>query len=316
MPSLEKPAIVLAPYGSLSPRALSTYERIRKAYEREFPGTLVRLAFTSRLMIKRLREKEGIGVASPLEALAELHSGGCRRVVLQSLQIVPGSEFHLLASLVQDLKSHGAKPEFEHLEIGLPLLSSLEDCRRVSRVLPALWNGPGWKGDNVEEGQPHSLQSLPDREPEKEAVLLAGHGTGHPADALYSLMARVLEKDHRNVFLGTLEGFPGLSEMVAELKSFGIRKVMLLPFLLVAGGHAENDIAGAAPESWKSSLEREGFVVEVHLRGLSETEGIVSILLEHSRSALLKMEEGEGEEEGRRKIDNRTGIELRRKNDR
>ncbi len=101
--------------------------------------------------------------------------------------------------------------------------------------------------------------------------------------------------------------------MVAELKSLGTRKVRLLPFLLVAGGHAENDIAGAAPESWKSTLEREGFEVEVQLRGLGETEGIVSILLEHSRSALLKMEEGE--EEGRRKIDNRTGIELRRKND-
>ena len=90
MPTPEKPAIVLVPYGSLSLRALATYERIGTAYEREFPGTLVRLAFTSRLMIKRLREKEGITVASPLEALGELHSRGCRRVVLQSLQIVPG----------------------------------------------------------------------------------------------------------------------------------------------------------------------------------------------------------------------------------
>ncbi len=130
MPSLKKPAIVLAPYGSLSTRALATYERMRKAYELEFPGTLVRLAFTSRLMIKRLREKEGITVASPLEALAELHSSGCRSVVIQSLQIVPGSEFHLLASLVQDLTVHGAEPDFERLEIGLPLLSSLEDCRQ------------------------------------------------------------------------------------------------------------------------------------------------------------------------------------------
>ena len=139
--------------------------------------------------------------------------------MVQSLQIVPGSEFHLLASLVQDLKGHGAEPDFERLEIGLPLLSSLEDCQRVSRVLPALWNGSGrGEGESAEEGQPQSLQSLPDRDPEKEAVLLAGHGTGHPADALYSLMARVLEKDHRNVFLGTMEGFPGLSEMVAELK--------------------------------------------------------------------------------------------------
>lgn len=290
MPTSEKPAIILVPYGSLSLRALDTYERILKVYEREFPGTPVRLAFTSRLMIKRLREKEGITIPSPLEALSELHSRGCRSAVVQSLQIVPGSEFHLLASLVQDLKGHGAEPDFERLEIGLPLLSSLEDCRRVSGVLPALWNGSGWgEGESAEEGQP---QSSSDRDPQKEAVLLAGHGTGHPADALYSLMARVLEKDHRNVFLGTMEGFPGLSEMVAELKGFGVRKVRLLPFLLVAGGHAVNDIAGAGPESWKSTLEREGFEVEVHLRGLGDMESIVSILLEHTRSALVKMEEG------------------------
>jgi sirohydrochlorin cobaltochelatase len=71
-----------------------------------------------------------------------------------------------------------------------------------------------------------------------------------------------------------------------------VRKVRLLPFLLVAGGHAVNDIAGAGPESWKSTLEREGFEVEVHLRGLGDMESIVSILLEHTRSALVKMEEG------------------------
>ena len=217
------------------------------------------------------------------------------------MQIVPGEEFHQLAALVheqgQGLISQGTKPAFERLEIGLPLLSSLEDCQRVSRVLPALWNGSGWGADSAEEGQPQSLQSLPDRDPEKEAVLLVGHGTGHPADSLYSLMARILENDHCNVLLGTLEGFPGLSEMVAELKGSGVRKARILPFLLVAGGHAENDIAGAGPKSWKSAVEREGFEVAVRLCGLGEMEGIVSIFLEHTRSALVKTESG--------KIDNR-----------
>jgi sirohydrochlorin cobaltochelatase len=103
-------------------------------------------------------------------------------------------------------------------------------------------------------------------------------------------MARVLEKDHRNVFLGTLEGFPGLSEMVAELKGSGVRKARMLPFLLVAGGHAENDIAGGGPKSWKSALEREGFEVAVRLCGLGEMESIVSIFLEHTKKALLKIE--------------------------
>jgi sirohydrochlorin cobaltochelatase len=291
MPSLEKPAFVLVPYGSLSPRALATYERIRAAYEREFPGSQVLLAFTSQLMIKRLQEKVGITVASPQAALEELNLAGYRRAVVQSLQIVPGEEFHQLAALVHDLKSHGTGPDFKHLEIGLPLLSSLEDCQRVSRILPALWNGSGWgKGDNAGERKPQSLQNLPDRDPEKEAVLLVGHGTGHPADSLYSLMARILENDHCNVLLGTLEGFPGLSEMVVDLKVSRVKKVRLLPFLLVAGGHAENDIAGAGPKSWKSALEREGFEVAVRLCGLGEMESIVSIFLKHTVSALVKTE--------------------------
>jgi sirohydrochlorin cobaltochelatase len=291
MPSLEKPAIVLTPYGTLSPRALATYEHIRVAYEHEFPGSQVLLAFTSQLMIKRLQEKGGITVACPHEALSELHSRGCRRAVIQSLQIVPGEEFHQLAALVHDLNFQGTKPGFDRLETGLPLLSSLEDCQKVSGVLPALWNGSGWgKGDNAGEGKLQGLQSLPDRDPEKEAVLMVGHGTGHPADSLYSLMARVLEKDHRNVFLGTLEGFPGLSEMVAELKGSRVKKVRLLPFLLVAGVHAENDIAGAGPKSWKSALEREGFEVAVRLSGLGKMESIVSIFLEHTKKALLNME--------------------------
>ena len=133
-------------------------------------------------------------------------------MVVQSLQIVPGEEFHQLASLVhgQGLESQKEMPAFERLEIGLPLLSSLEDCRRVSRVLPAMWNGSGpVGGDSAGEGQLQSLQSPPKRDPEKEAVLLVGHGTGHPADALYSLMAGVLKADHGNVFLGTWKAFPG-----------------------------------------------------------------------------------------------------------
>jgi len=265
MPMRELPGIVLAPYGTLFPSALATYDQIRKAYEREFPGSPVRLAFTSHLMMARLLEKEGISVQSLPAALAELHDLGCESVVVQSLQIVPGGEFHQAAALVQGLK--GAKPVFSRLEIGLPLLSNLPDCRRVSSLLCRSSH----------------------RDPEKEAVLLVGHGTGHPADALYSLMARVLEIEHKNVFLGTVEGFSGLSELLPELKRCGARVVRLMPFLLVAGGHAKNDIFGQSPASWKSTLEREGYEVVADLRGLGEREEIVSLFLEHTRNALEKM---------------------------
>ncbi len=121
-------------------------------------------------------------------------------------------------------------------------------------------------------------------------MLLAGHGTGHPADAIYSQMAQVLKKDYGQVLLGTIEGFPSLLEMIDELKVIGAQKVRLRPFLLVAGGHAENDISGPAPDSWKSSLERAGIEVDFHLSALGEIEGIVQILKEHSLKALEEME--------------------------
>lgn len=273
MPVKELPGIVLAPYGTLFPPALATYDHIKKAYEHAFPGSAVRLAFTSFLMKKRLQEKEGISVQSLAHVLEEMYDQGFEGVVIQSLQIVPGREFHQVAAMVQEWK--GRKPAFSCLEVGLPLLSNLSDCQKVSSLLPALISGSSYRRDANED---------------KEAVLLVGHGTGHPADALYCLMSMVLKKEHKNVFLGTMEGFSGLPWIMAELKSSGARVVRLMPFLLVAGGHAENDIFGQSPQSWKSSLQRVGYEVVVDFCGLGERAEIVSLFLEHTGDALKRME--------------------------
>jgi len=276
----KNPAILLAAYGSAYPGALATYDRIKAAYEQAFPGSPVLLAFTSQAMRLRLAKIEGRAISSSLAALAELQDQGQRNVVVQSLHIVPGGEFHQLASLVQGLKCVQDKLGFEHLGMGLPLLSSLEDCQKVSLLLSPTWDRITVNG---------RAQKSP-RDPEKEAVALVGHGTGHPADSLYSLLASVLAKDHRNVFLGTLEGFPGIGELILNLKASGTKKVRLLPFLLVAGGHAVEDIAGNGPESWKSILEREGFDVEASLWGLGEIEEMAAIFIEHTSRALEKIE--------------------------
>jgi len=269
---------------------MATYEKILALYRKDYPGMPVLLAFTSRLMIKRLQEREGITVPNIEEGLAKLSCQGCKQVVVQSLQIVPGGEFHRLVSLSREYEKKDADPEKRlKITIGLPLLSGLEDCRRGSKNLPDLWNEPTkYAGSNARDEAGRKSQFAV--EPKKEAVLLAGHGTGHPADAIYSQMAQVLKKDYGQVLLGTIEGFPGLLEMIDELKATGVQKVRLRPFLLVAGGHAENDISGPAPDSWKSTLERAGIEVDFHLSALGEIEGIVQILKEHSLKALEEME--------------------------
>jgi len=291
MDSSEEIGILLVPYGSASPQAVATYEKIRAGYRKYFPGMTILLAFTSRLMIKRLKEREGIAILSIEEALDQLSAQGCRQVVVQSLQIVPGGEFHRLVSLSKEYEGKERNQEKRmRIRIGLPLLSGLEDCRMVSRILLDLWNEPG--EEVSDKGEERSRVGHFAFDSKKEALLLAGHGTGHPADAIYSQMARILKKDHGQVLLGTIEGFPGLLEIIDELKAAGVQKVRLRPFLLVAGGHAKNDIAGSGPDSWKSTLERAGFEVDVHLSALGEMEGIVSILKEHTRRALERGDRG------------------------
>jgi sirohydrochlorin cobaltochelatase len=280
MLSRDDPAIVLVPYGSYYPQAIDTYNKIQAAYEREFPGSTVRLAFTSQLMIKRLNEKEGIVIPSPLASLAQLFDLGYKSAVVQSLQIVPAEEFHQMASLVKGLKGIGTKSGFDRLELGLPLLAGLEDCKKLSSLIPTFLRRCATNGGDREYL----------RDPENEAVVLVGHGTGHPADSLYSLMGGILRKDHHNIFLGTLDGFPGILDVISELNASGAKKVKLMPFLLISGGHAMKDLAGEGPDSWKSLLEQNGFEVDVQLQPLGEQGEIVSIFLEHTKAALKRIE--------------------------
>ncbi len=285
-----KTGMLLVPYGSASLRAMATYEKILALYRKDFPGMPVLLAFTSRLMIKRLEEREGIAIPNIKESLGTLSGQGCKQVVVQSLQIVPGGEFHRLVSISREYEREQADPEKRlKISIGLPLLSGLEDCQRVSKILPDLWNEPAKDGGSNAGDETGRIGQFA-AESKDEVVLLAGHGTGHPADAIYSQMAQVLKKDYGQVLLGTIEGFPGLLEMIDELKATGMQKVRLRPFLLVAGGHAKNDISGPDPDSWKSTLERAGLEVDFHLSALGEIEGIVQILKEHSLKALEEME--------------------------
>lgn len=279
MADISKRGIVLAPYGSLSLAALATYERIVQVYEKEFPGFAIRLAFTSTLMRKRLAEKKGITVPGLLGALQELQDLGCNRVAVQSLQIVPGGEFHQIAELVYSLRS-GHTYGIPGLELGLPLLSSISDCRTVSSMLPALISRAGV-----------DILSKKDGQGSREAVLLAGHGTSHPADALYRLLAGILKNQHRNVYLTSIEGALGLDDILPLLKESGAERVLIMPFMLVAGGHAEKDLFGANEESWKSILEREGYAVLSYNQGLGDSLEIVSLFMGRTKSALEKMAE-------------------------
>ncbi len=278
MPIPNYPAIILVAYGSLQSQAMDTYASIKKHYEAEFPGSDVRLALTSEHIRQRIAKRDGIMIQSPLVALADLQDHGYRDVVVQSLQIVPGREFHEVALLIQGMKCIKGRFGFGRLEMGMPLLSSLEDCRKVSEAL-----GPVLDRITL-DGKHRELE----RDPE-EAAVLVGHGSSHPGESIYSQMASILEQSHRNVFLGTLEGHPGISEAILHLKRAKVKRARLIPFLLVSGGHVLHDMAGEGKDSWKSIIESEGFETRTYLEGLGESKEIIDIFIDHTRSAVNMM---------------------------
>ena len=119
-----------------------------------------------------------------------------------------------------------------------------------------------------------------------EAFVLMGHGTEHYANSAYCQFENMLrDLGHENTYVGTVEGFPGLDYVIRRMKIRGIRKVYLMPLMIVAGDHARNDLAGAEADSWDSLLRAEGFETEIFLKGMGEIDGIADLFVEHLQAA-------------------------------
>jgi len=186
---------------------------------------------------------------------------GYTHVAVVSLQTIPGKEFH---ELNQNARLFGQMAGgFEQIQVAWPLLSSHEDMERAVKAM---------------------LKNIPEGRKPGEAVLLMGHGDAkHPSDAVYLAMHHLLQELDPNVFLATVEGYPGINDILPKLKEKKVKKVYLMPFMAVAGDHALNDMAGDKPQSWKSILSKEGFTCEAVLKGTAEYPEIVDIWIDHLR---------------------------------
>lgn len=281
-PAKENPAILLVVFGTSYPEAQVAYKNVERIYQEQFPDAEIRIAFTSDYIRRKLLERDNVSIDNPLTGLARLNDEGYVNVVVQSLHVIPGEEFHDLANIVDSIKGINGKFGFKNLVLGSPLLMSMEDYRNLSQTLAGEFD----QNTTGVERTPHSSP----RDPEQMAVVFMGHGTEHPANSAYSQMAGILAEDHENAFLGTVEGYPGYDEVLAGLKESGVKKVRLMPFMVVAGDHALNDMSGNKSESWESMLEAEGFEIDSNLKGMGENDGIVGIFVEHTKEAFAKFE--------------------------
>jgi len=269
-------AILLVAFGTSYPEAQLSLEDIKNFYEEGFPEVEVRMAFTSDFIRKKLLKRDGFLVESPLTALASLQDDGYSRVVVQSLHIIPGEEFHDLVNVVHGFKGIKSKFGFENLSLSMPLLMDMDDYHHVSQALKSQFNEI-----TVAEGQVQ--ENI--REPGDMAIVLMGHGTEHPANSAYSQMSNILAEEYDNVFLGTVEGYPAFEDVLEQVKDSGVSKVRLMPFMIVAGDHASNDMAGPEADSWKSMFEKEGFSTDVYLRGLGHSRKLVDVFIAHTKEA-------------------------------
>lgn len=230
------------------------------ALAQAFPDYILKRAFTSNVVINRLKERENLAIDTVSGAVGKLLAEGYQEVLAQPLHIINGSEYHLVLT---DLKPY--TQAFTRFAIGSPLLTSHQDYVAVVHALHALFP-PLYPYD---------------------AVVLMGHGSEHPANSAYAALDYVFKDEGLpQVYVGTVEGYPPLRAVMRRLRADKIKKVTLMPLMLVAGDHIQNDMAGDQADSWKSILERMGYQVDTRILGLGEIEKIRRIYVSHARAAL------------------------------
>ncbi|MCI6017992.1 MAG: sirohydrochlorin cobaltochelatase [Clostridiales bacterium] len=205
-------------------------------------------AFTSRMIRNKLDLCFGVKIDDPVAALGHLKEAGYREVIIQPTHILAGTEYHQLKDQVIVF---GVKNPEMKLIFGQPVLYENGDYEKaVSAILP----------------------TFPDMEKDT-ALILMGHGSEHFSNASYFALQHYLDVMTKGkVYVANVEAPPMLPEVIEKLKINNIKKVYLTPFMLVAGDHAKNDMAGEDEDSWKNILKKEDIETEIILKGLGEIE--------------------------------------------
>ncbi|WP_125153185.1 sirohydrochlorin cobaltochelatase [Clostridium rectalis] len=259
---MNKKGILVVSFGTSYEKTRKlTIEAIEKRIKEEYKDYEVRRAFTSGMIINKLKKRDNLFIDNTQEALDRMAKEGFKEVIVQSLHIMPGEEYDDIKLAVHRFVH---KNVFDKLILGRPLLFRTEDYFKAVNALKT---------------------QIPERG-EKEAVVFMGHGSTHPANSSYALFQYVIEEEGLgNVYIANVEGFPELDIIIPKLKKGNIKKVTLMPFMLVAGDHATNDMAGEK-DSWKTSLQDNGFEVEIYLHGIGENKKVQNIFLQHVQDCI------------------------------
>ena len=257
-----KPVILVVSFGtSYNDSRDKTIGAIEKSIEDKYTDYDVRRAFTSQIIIDKLKERDGLEIDNMTEALDRLVDDGVKTLVVQPTHVMSGYEYDDVVAEVEKYKD-----KFDSVAIGAPLLTSDEDYTNVANALK---------------------DATAEYSTDGTAIVFMGHGTEHESNATYAKFQQTLKDiGADNYIVGTVEATPSIDDVVAALKEKEYKKAVLEPLMVVAGDHANNDMAGDEEDSWKTVITNEGFEVECVLRGMGEIEAIRDIYVAHVQDAI------------------------------
>ncbi len=257
-----KQAVLVVSFGtSYNETREATIGAVEKEISASFPDHDVRRAFTSQTIIDKLKERDGLEIDNVSEALERLVSDGYGTVVVQPTHVMNGYEYEEMLAAIEPYEDR-----FVSLTCGAPLLSSDKDYVKMIEAL---------------------AEETPEMADPDTAVVFVGHGTEHFANSAYAALAYRLEAmGYENCFVGTVEAFPDMEDVMKKVGDSGASKVVLLPLMIVAGDHATNDICGEEEGSWLTEFKKQGYETEGIKKGLGEYAGLRALFAEHVKDAI------------------------------
>lgn len=254
-------AILVVSFGtSYEATRKRTIDAIEQDIASAFPTHRIYRAWTSKMILAKLKRRDGIHINNVTEAMIQMLQDGIKDVIIQPTHVINGVENELMK---QDALCF--KDQFHSISFGAPLLTSEEDNASVIQAV-------------AEEFSSLSPDS---------ALVLMGHGTSHYSNSIYAALDYTFkDMGYPHIFLGTVEAYPSMKSLLRLLGTFQPKKVVLAPFMIVAGDHAHNDLAGNDPDSWANQFQEAGYEVDTVLKGLGEYPEIRRLFLSHIQDVL------------------------------
>ena len=254
---------------------------IEDALQEANPDWSVRRAFTAQIIINHIQARDGEKIDNMTQALDRAVANGVKNLVVQPTHLMHGAEYDEMCEALEHYKD-----KFESVAIAEPMLGEVgSDATVINADKEAVA-----KAITAAAVADSGFESVDAAKEAGTAFVFMGHGTAHVAKVTYSQMqAQMQQLGYENVFIGTVEGEPeetSCEAVIEAVKAAGYTNVILRPLMVVAGDHANNDMAGSEDDSWKTMFEAAGFTVDCQIAGLGEIADVQALYVAHTKAAI------------------------------